>query len=308
MNSWTNPKASSFVQIQGGFSNSRKFVKDDYWVHPIISKHTSPPNLMTQQHRPFSSTRIAWFMHTHSPACIYIHLRVMMVMWCGIYNLSLPHHITRRDIMWTLSLIHEPVCLAMGFNPCSFAGICEFSLRACATNFRICEFSLRNCVSNFLHRVEEIAVNKVIRMSRSAAWRHGPDQCHCSACALLELKADLGDQRDELELQRAKIAQLETKLEEQTQKHDKKIAQLETKLGSKPRNMTRRLASFSALWTSRIEKFKPFARKITMFHQDSGTRVRCSRETHRRDVWEHPPILGKFMGKFMGVGMSGSLT
>jgi hypothetical protein len=33
-----------------------------------------------------------------------------------------------------------------------------------------------------------------------------------------------------------------------------------------------------------------------MFHQDSGTGVRGSGETHRGDVWEHPQILGKFMG------------
>jgi hypothetical protein len=42
-----------------------------------------------------------------------------------------------------------------------------------------------------------------------------------------------------------------------------------------------------------------------MFHQDSATGVHRSSETHKGDMWEHPLILGKFMGDG---GMSRSPT
>jgi hypothetical protein len=44
---------------------------------------------------------------------------------------------------------------------------------------------------------------------------------------------------------------------------------------------------------------------LAMFHQDSKIGVCGSGETHRGDVWEHPQILGKFMGD---MGTSGSPT
>jgi len=131
----------------------------------------------------------------------------MMDTWCGIYDLFLPHQLTRRDITWKLCSIHEPIHLTMELNHCSFA-----------ENY---EFSLRTDAPNFIHKLKEFVVNKVLRMFESAMWRRDPNLCRCYARELQELKENLGEQRCELETQRAKIAHLETKLEEQTQKHDK---------------------------------------------------------------------------------------
>jgi hypothetical protein len=58
-------------------------------------------------------------------------------------------------------------------------------------------------------------------MFGSATWHRGSEQCHLLSMHGSELKADMGAQKCELEFQKTKIAQLETKLEEKTQKHDK---------------------------------------------------------------------------------------
>jgi hypothetical protein len=123
LNSWIKSKACLFIQKQGFFFETRINVKVGFRVsNPIVSKHMLQLNLMTQQHYPISSICTTWYMYIHSLVRINIPYRVMMVLQCGIYGLSFPHHLTRRDIRWTINLIHESVCLAMGFSPCSFVG------------------------------------------------------------------------------------------------------------------------------------------------------------------------------------------
>jgi len=131
---------------------------------------------------------------------------MIMVIRCWIYGRPFPNHLPRNAIMQTPDQIHKLIFLAMVFSTYPNVGNCKFSLHICA--------------SSFFRQVEEIEACMVINMYGSAAWSCDSEQCHCSTCMVRELKEYMGAYKCELEFQKSKISQLETKLEERTQKHD----------------------------------------------------------------------------------------
>jgi hypothetical protein len=138
----------------------------------LIMKHTSSHSCMNHHNRLLLSTCTAWYLHFFSLMRIYNSFRVMMVL-CGIYGSPLPHQLTRRDSLWTLCLIYEPSHFTMGFKHRNLDGKCNSLLHV---------YALLS-----LHKVEELLVITVNRMSESATWRCGPNPCHYFVYPLWDL-------------------------------------------------------------------------------------------------------------------------
>jgi hypothetical protein len=247
------PKASSIFQNQGGISNSRIIVKGRFLGTP---PNNLEAHFTTQSHDSTTSPlHVNTYRLVHAYSLTRTHLYPSQEWWwlCDVgFTTSSSHIISHAETScghsaWFMNQFTSPwdltfIVLSLGI----VNSLCALVLRISFTRWKKLQ-SIRFSECLGVQRGVVVQTNVIALPVRFWNWR-----------------------------QTWEIKDVSWNCKEQ------RLLILKPSWRSRPRNMTRRLASFSGLWTSRIEKFEPFARKIRKF-VSNGCRI--------RQMCNHQPLL-----------------